>query len=297
MSFILAVTLWFIVTINTQSYNTDFEVPVRLVNFPGEYQLVEDFPEKVSVQSNGVGIKLLYEVFDRPDTLVLDYLDYQNKTHFVAHQNLHLFDQMMEKGVKTFSVKPDSLSFVKLKKASKKVPVVVAAQWNLPLAYRLTGRIRPEPDSVLVTGPLDSLKQIQSWATMGSLTQLLDGPTTIELAMDTHPPFVVVPPTVSVQLNPEPYTELAFELPLRSLNLPRFTEIHYDPDTVSVRLLVPFRIADSIMASDFSVAVDYRSISPRSDYVVPMLTRSARGIELIGLLPNRVKYLVISKVK
>jgi YbbR domain-containing protein len=297
VSFLLAVTLWFLVTINTQSYTTEIEVPVRLANFPGEYQLVQEFPKSIKLKTTGVGIKLIYEAFDKPDTFLVDFQDFEDRPQFVAHQNLYLFDQILQEGLKTVQVFPDTISFKKLKKASKKVPVVFANQWNLPPTYRITGKILAEPDSVLVTGPLDSLTRIGSWPTMKQLTASLDGPMTLEIPMDTHATFMVVPSKINVKVNPEPYTELNFLLPIRTLNAPRFTDVHFEPDTVNLRVLAPFRLADSIKSNQFSVAVDYNSISTRSDFVVPFLVNSSDLVQVIGFSPDRVRYLIISKLK
>ena len=47
ISFLLAVVLWFIVALNKQDYETWFNVPVKLVNFPEKYQLTQPFPSSI----------------------------------------------------------------------------------------------------------------------------------------------------------------------------------------------------------------------------------------------------------
>lgn len=297
MSFILAVTLWFLVTINSQTYSTTFKLPIRLANFPGEYQLISDFPTSLDIETSGLGIKLLYEVFDKGDTLTVDYNNFQNSPYFIGTENLRLIEALMEPGLKTLSISPDSVSFAKLRKASKKVPVVLQNNWHLPPSYRLTGIVKPIPDSVLLTGPVDSLALIDSWSSMQFNMPYIEGNTTFDIPLDTHPTFVVVPPKVSVNLNPEPYTEITYMLPVQAGNAPRFKELYFEPDSVALRFLVPFRLADSIQANDFLVQVNYGEIDYRSLYVLPMVAKQPDGIELIGVSPTRLKYLIISKVK
>lgn len=297
ISLILAVTLWFIVTLNTQSYKTDFQIPVRLTNFPGEYQLLEEFPSHVSVSAEGPGIKLLYEEFDATDTLVIDYIAFNNRNHFIGHENLNVIGKLLQDGLQPLAMSPDSISLRKLPKKSKKVPVRLAVTWNLPASFRLASPPRLSVDSVLVTGPSDSLDRITFWPTASVVTQPATKQTNFRIPMDTMEPFAVVPNEIQVEIKPEPFTEIQVPVPVRATGLPRFTELYFEPDTVVLRYLVPLASSDSIDAEDFQVEVDYSAIDARSQHVLPRLVRSIPGVEVVGLQPQRVKYLIITKIK
>lgn len=297
ISLILAVTLWFIVTLNTQTYTTDFRVPVRLTNFPGEYQLLDEFPAEVQLQATGPGIKLLYEEFSSPDTLVIDYNAYSNKYHFVGHDNLELISKVLKEGVRAIAMTPDSISLRKLPKKTKKVPIRLAMTWNLPVSYRLASPPKLSVDSVLVTGPSDSLARIEYWPTAALLSDLATENMTFRVPLDTMQPFAVVPNEILVEISPEPFTEINLPVPVHATGLPRRTDLYFEPDTVMVRYLVPLAYSDSIDASDFKVEVDYSAINPRSSYVVPRLRSAIPGTEVVGLQPQRVKYLIISRLK
>lgn len=297
ISLILAVTLWFIVTLNTQTYTTDFQIPVRLVNFPGEFQLLDEFPSHVQLSAEGPGIKLLYEEFDSPDTLIIDYISLSNKQHFVGHDNLDLIGKVLQDGVTPLMMVPDSISLRKLRKDTKKVPIRLAMTWNLPVSYRLASPPRLSFDSVLVTGPIDSLERIEFWPTAALVSPLATQTSTFIIPMDTMHPFAVMPKDVRVEIRPEPFTEIKVPVPVRATGLPRFTELYFEPDTVMLSYLVPLAYTDSIDASDFQVEVDYSTVDARSNYVLPRLVRAIPSVEVVGLQPQRVKYLIISKIK
>jgi YbbR domain-containing protein len=297
ISAILAVTLWFIVTLNTQTYTTDIEVPIRLVNFPGEYQLLDDFPRAVKLSVEGPGIKLLYEEYDNPDTLYIDYSSFTNMSHFVGHDNLELVSEFLQEGLKPLSVVPDSISLRKLPKKTKKVPVRLAMTWNLPVSFRLASAPKLSVDSVLVTGPSDSLERITYWPTAALLSAQTAQKTTFTVPMDTLSPYSVFPQEILVEISPEPFTEISVQVPVQAVGLPRFTELYFEPDTLQLRYLVPLAFSDSINARDFAIEVDFGRIDPRSDYVVPQIVRALPFVEVSGLYPQRVKYLVISKIK
>lgn len=298
ISFVLAVALWFVVTLNTQTYTTDFVVPIRLINFPGGYQLVHDFPQTVQVRVTGQGIKLLYEEFAPEDTLIIDYNSYQHRTHFVGHDNLTVVKTILTDGLTALRVSPDSIPLLKLRKDHKKVPVVAAVKWNMPPSFRLQGPVRIDPDSVIVAGPTDSLARLTEWRTSAAfISPFIDQPMTLRIPLDTLHPYMVSVEEVVVEILPEPFTELALPVPVRAVNLPRFTEVYFEPDSVDVRFLIPLSQADSVLPQLFSVDVDFRNLDDRSPYVLPQVSRSPSIAQLGGINPPMVKYMIISKAK
>jgi hypothetical protein len=65
---VLAVTLWFLVTLNIQTFQSSFKVPLKVDNLPEKYQLKEDLPSHVTVQTEGKGIALLSRHFSASPT-------------------------------------------------------------------------------------------------------------------------------------------------------------------------------------------------------------------------------------
>ncbi|HHG84072.1 MAG TPA: hypothetical protein ENJ82_04920, partial [Bacteroidetes bacterium] len=82
ISFILAVTLWFLVTLNTQSFSRYYSIPVKLSNFPEDLQLTREFPSQMRVLAKGVGIDLLYQQFESQDTLTINFNNFKDRREF-----------------------------------------------------------------------------------------------------------------------------------------------------------------------------------------------------------------------
>ena len=117
VSFVLAVILWFLVTLNTQTYTTSFDIPLKLVNFPENYQLIEEFPDNPAVWSNRGNVRLgqykLTEAiadYNRSIEIAPEYPDaYLNRG--IAYESKGLWSQAIADYNQVLSISPqDSIA-------------------------------------------------------------------------------------------------------------------------------------------------------------------------------------------
>lgn len=281
---------------NTQTYSTSFDIPVKLSNFPKSLQLSSEFPKEIRVLATGIGIDLMLQRWNPPnDTLNIDFRRFEDKRSFVSRENYGLIDQALRPGLRTVFAFPDSISLSYARKSNKHVPVVLDIELNLPPSYRNVGKLAPLKDTVLVVGPKDSLDRITEWRTARYRTPLLTRQQDLYVPLDTVPPFEVIPDKVVVPVNPVPFTEGTVSLPIRLTNVPRNTEVHLTPDSVRLKYLVPLSAFDEVRDTDFRLEVDFPEIDTRSDYVIPELVRKPKDVEIVGLTPLRMNYLIVTQ--
>lgn len=293
ISFLLAVTLWFLVTMNSQSYTTTFQVPIKLVNFPDSLQLLGEFPEELEVETRGVGIQLLYQRWEPEDTIYLDFNQLRDTRRFVPRSNLAQINQVLQPGVSTTRVRPDTISLAYLRKANKRVPVVLDMVLNMPPAYRMTQPLAPDRDSVLVVGPAASLKNIHSWKTVKFVTSPIRDREVLYVPMDTIPPFTVLPKEVPVTVEPRPYTERVLSVAVNKVNLPRNTLLRLESDSVYLRFLLPMDEYDAINEESFRFEADFQSINKRSDFLIPTLTNLPQSVLVKSFSPRMLRYTIV----
>lgn len=293
ISFLLAVTLWFLVTMNSQTYNSTFHVPVKLVNFPDSLQLLNEFPEELEVETRGIGIHLLYQRWEPEDTIFLDFNQIRDSRRFVPSANLARINQVLQPGVNTTRVSPDTISLAFLRKANKRVPVELDMVLTMPPSYRMTSSLRPDRDSVLVVGPAASLANINSWKTVKYITKPIRTRQVLYVPMDTVPAFSVLPKEVPVTVEPRPYTERVLAVPVNKVNLPRNTLLRLESDTVSLRFLLPMDEYDAISQASFRFEADFESINQRSDFLIPTLTKLPQSVLVKSFSPRLLRYTII----
>jgi YbbR domain-containing protein len=293
ISFLLAVTLWFLVTMNSQSYSTTFHVPIKLINFPDSLQLLKEFPEELEVDTRGVGIQLLYQKWEPEDTIYLDFNEVRDKRRFVPRANLAQINQVLQSGVSTTRVRPDTISLAFLRKANKRVPIVLDMVLNMPPSYRVTSTLRPDRDSVLIVGPEASLKNIHSWKTVQYVTSPIRSRQVLYVPMDTIPPFTVLPKEVPVTVEPRPYTERVLSVAVNKVNLPRNTLLRLETDSVYLRFLLPMDEYDVINEGSFRFEADFESINQRSDFLIPTLAAFPPSVLIKSFTPRLLRYTIV----
>lgn len=294
--FVLAVTLWFLVTLNKQSYTTAFDVPVKLMNFPSNYQLLEDFPSEMRIYATGPGIKLLYQDFDPlGDTVKIDFDDFKGIGFFPTSNNLQIITKSLKPGLTAVGAEPDTIRLRYAEKTSKRVPVKLDLEWDLPASYRIPPQGLSYTDTVSVIGPPDSLKFLSEVKTVHYKLPYRIDAQDIYIPLDSIGALEMLPNQVHLQYTPQPYTEKAMRLPVRVIGVPAGVKVHFDPDTIVVKLLLPLEDFEKVQSGRLSAEVSWQDIDPRSTMVVPRIMHIPAKVEVVDFTPKLLRYLIITQ--
>ena len=294
ISFVLTVTLWLLVTLNTQTYTSNFKVPVKLTKFPNNLQLAQEFPKEIQVFVTGKGIKLLYQSFDPiVDTVLVDFESFRAIGKFIPDRNLRLINASLQPGLNTFAVAPDTISLQYAVKASKKVKVVIDVDYNIPPSYRVPEQNLEFPDSVLLIGPVDSISKITEVKTRAIKLPASAEAQTVMIPLDSMGTLQTLPGEIKLSYKPLPYTEKILMLPVRPIGAPLGVEFRVDPETLKVKVLVPLDDFESISERNVFAVVNYSEIDPRSEFLIPHIRNLPDEGEIVSFYPQTLHYLLI----
>jgi hypothetical protein len=296
VSFVLAVTLWLLVTLNKQTYNTSFTVPLKLTNFPENLQLLSEFPTEIEVFTTGPGIKLFYQGLDPlKDTVKIDFEQFRDRGFFTAGKNLKLISDALQPGLSAVSAKPDTISLTFAVKSNKKIPVRLDLEWDLPASYRVLPDDIVYTDSVLVVGPTDSLDRITECKTVHFKLPSNVEPQYLIIPLDSMGPLQLLPNSIKLSYKPLPYTEKLLRVPITVTGLPMDTELHLDPDTVEVKVLLPLDRFEAVTRATIGAEVKFKSLNERSNQVIPSIVNLPKDVELVSFSPNLLQYIIITR--
>ncbi|MEY3443417.1 MAG: hypothetical protein RLZZ519_1698 [Bacteroidota bacterium] len=296
VSFVLAVTLWLLVTLNKQSYTTTFTVPLKLTNFPENLQLLSEFPQEMDVFTTGPGIKLFYQGLDPvKDTIKIDFEQFRDRGFFTAGKNLKLISDALQPGLSAVAGDPDTISLSFAVKSNKKIPVRLDLEWDLPPSYRVLPREMRFTDSVLVVGPTDLLAKISECKTVHFKLPNSVAPQFLIIPLDSLSPLQLLPNSIKLSYTPLPYTEKVLRLPIKVVGLPMDTEVHLDPDTLELKLLLPLERFESVTKGSIGAEVNFKTLNERSNMVVPSIVNVPADAELVSFSPNLLRYIMITK--
>lgn len=296
VSFVLAVTLWLLVTLNKQSYTTTFDIPVKLTNFPNNLQLLSEFPKELKVVTFGPGIKLFYQGLDPiRDTVEIDFESFRGTGYFTARKNLKLISDALKQGLVAVSSNPDTISLAFAVKSNKKVPVRLDIEWDLPPSYRVQPQDLHFTDTVLVVGPQDSLDQVTECKTIHFRLPRSVEPQSVFIPLQSLGPMQMLPNSIKLQYTPRPYTERVMRLPVTVTQPMSQVQLHFEPDSVEIKLLVPLERFEALDQSSPMAEVAVGQLDERSPFVIPTITNVPEDMELIGFSPLMVRYFMVIK--
>ncbi len=291
----LAVTLWCLVTINTQTFESTFEVPLKIKNIPTNYQLISDIPPHIRVKARGKGIDLLSEKWEtKKDTISIDFLAHSGQEYFVASDHLDELSKGIKYDLQPLGMIPDSIHLRYVPKDFKFVPLVLDMELDFPLGYRHSGNLRADfTDSVMVVGPKKELAKINSWKTVRYKTPRFKSKSTFRVSLEVRPPLKVKPQMVQVTVDPQLYTETSIEVPIHAINVPPNLSVRFDPHFVRLNLLVLLTHYEEIENSGIQAVVDFNDIDERSIKVIPRILKVPTFAEIQHFEPVLVNYIII----
>lgn len=295
--FVLAVTLWFLVSINTQTFESSFGAPLKIKNVPANFQLVGEIPSRVRVKARGKGIDLLSEKWEsNKDTIAIDFQSYFRQEYFIASDHLEVLGSAIKYDLRPLAMIPDSISLRYVPKDFKLVPLVLDMELDMPLGYRHSGELKADfNDSIMVVGPKNELAKIDSWRTVRYKTPRFKSKSTFRVGLESRPPLKVKPQKVQVTADPQLYTETSIDVPIRGINVPPNLTLRFDPATIKVDILVLLDRYEAIERAGIQAIVDFNSIDERSNRVIPRIIKVPSYAELQRFDPILVNYLIIEE--
>ncbi len=296
ISFVLAVTLWFLVTLNTQDFVSRFEVPVKVVNVSKDVQLSGGYPTSLEVESRGRGIELLNEYFEpSKDTIRIDFQTFRDQEYFIASNNFSVINAALKNDIRAIRVTPDSIPLVFGRRATRRVPLVPNHRLDLPLGFRNVLGFQPDQDSVDVSGPQKKLDTLKFWRTE-RVNIPVDKAGPIQVPVERRPFFQVIPKIITLPVEPLAYTEKEMRIPVFPANLPADTRLRLTPDSVNVRVLVPVESYETVENSNLFFEVNFEDLDRRSRYAIPYSRNFPDRVILQRFTPIRLEYLIIKEL-
>lgn len=292
---------WLLQVLN-DDYETEFSVPLRLKNVPGDVVLTSELPSELRIGVKDRGTVLAnYMLGQTFYPVTLDFKDYENKGARVRIPVATLMKKIagqLNQSTKLLTIRPDTIEFIYTKGKAKKVPVKMQGKIALDRQYYVSDIIY-DPDSVMVYAPQEILDTITT-----AYTQPIDFDNTItdtirhrvNLAKVKGAKFT--PSSDDVTILVDIYAEKSVEVPVTGINFPPDKVLRTFPSKVQVTFQVGLSHFKSITADDFFIGVTYESLLKNKGEKCPVSLKSIpRYVNHVNLNPKEVDYIIEQQVK
>lgn len=301
----IAIFFWFLRALEKE-YTTHIDHPVFYQNMPDDQVLVNELPEKMSLEVTGTGFAILkhnWDIAKNPIRInVKQYLKTGvkrgNRIRISLATNLikNKVDNQLP-NLTVIDVLPDSVFFEFSPQFEKKVPVVADLELELEKQFMIRDQVLIDPDSITLKGPgviLDSIHEVST-----DLLKFRKVRSTLKrnvALIRPHDQVRMSDKRVVVEIPIEQFTEKTVSVQVNPINLPDSLTMKLFPAQVQVTFKVVVSAFEEIEAGNFVIEADYQQVSHgTTQKISPQLSKTPALIENPRMSPEFLDFLLEKK--
>lgn len=288
---IFAVIFWGSISLS-DSYYTTFEVALKLVDFPKGYTTGSKLPEKVSIKLKGEGWKLLsFNIGAESEYRVS--VESDSGLKFVNLYNYLADNRWILSETEVIDIKPDTIAFLVERIVSKKVPVLVDLSLEFKPGYGLASNFKPKPDSVIVSGPVSVMKNLEEIFAVKKFLSSLDTKINVNLNLPNTTGISYNFNVIKVVLDVQRIVDKQFDnIPIDVLDIPKDISVVLLPGTIGCSVRGGVNVLGSLNKEQFNAYLFYSDIvNDTLGSVIPHL-ELPENTSLMFIKPERVRYII-----
>lgn len=291
---------WLLQVLN-DDYETEFSVPLRLKNLPGDVVLTSEPPDELRIGVKDRGTVLANYMLGRTFyPVTIDYEDYANggsQVRIPVSTLTKKISSQLNQSTRLLAVRPDTVTYVCVKGKAKKVPVRLHGETGLDRQYYVCD-IACSPDSVTVYAPQEILDTITAAYTQPLSLKNATDTVRRRVTLAKVPGAKFTPTWSDVTIQVDMYSEKTVEVPVRGIDFPADKVLRTFPSKVQVTFQVGLSRFKSVTADDFLVGVPYETIlADRKEKCELQLKSAPRYAKHVRISPKEVDYLIEQQAK
>jgi len=288
----LATLFWFAV-VTENLYEHEVDVPIVAVNIPAGKTLANDIPATARVHFEGKGRALLGLMFRRDARLVLDLSNVRRRQAFVLQR------QMVHVPRGNYGLTPVQIFYpdtvwVRLANLVDK-PIRVSAEVKLtPMpGYTVMQPWRLEPDSVVISGPEEVVRRLDSVLTEHKEFANLQDSISAKLRLQAFPESLHVELAeneTQFSADVQKLIEVTLhEIPVQVQNAPGHLKVTPVPSTLSLTVEGGEQLLLTLKSEDIIAYIDYSRVREIASGGHPAYIRTPAGVRYRDVKPALFK--------
>jgi YbbR domain-containing protein len=291
VSLIFSVILWVSLSLSNEYY-TSINVNLKIADLSDGYTTASNYPSKVVIKMKGKGWKLAVErIGSVSDFIVSAKYD---SGRIVANLYNSLSDNhWLTNEMEVININPDTISFNVEKIASRKIKILPLINISYKPGFGLAQPIYIYPDSTLVYGPWNIIKNMNSVSTEAVTYKNMDSKINSRISLLNKQGLSYDISSISVYLDVQKIVDMDFnDLSVKINDVPKDREVVILPNKISLGVRGGIDNLGKISSDQFKITVNYRNIvldtlgSVQPDIELP------QNILLIYSKPERLRYII-----
>ncbi len=283
----------------SKEYTTSIILPIAYENIPQNLLLQKEPLKQLEVTIKASGFKIALTKFKQKQ-IVLDASSLNRKKKSTYYLLTRSYKTAIQKqlsiGVNLQQIAKDSLFLNLGSLQTKKLPIVADVKIDYHVGYDLSSSIQMQPDSVLVSGPENQIKNLKSIQLEPIKLSDVKEDFSREVAIVKsnnlkNVRFNIAKVTVAGKV--EKFTEGSLLVDVEILNLPENITINTLVKKVEVVYVVALSNFNKIDEDSFQIKCDYKTAENNNlNYLIPKIIKKPPFLKSVKLIPSKIDYLI-----
>jgi len=295
--FLLVATLFWVLTKFSREFTATMQAKINYENLPKTAALSEKNIHNITFDLTANGFEILFYKFKNLtiDVPVASYYTKEKESFAISKSELlRMVASNFNRNLIVKNLSVEQLNVLLDPIILKKVRVIAKSDIIFKNGFKAVDSIKTFPDSVTISGPSGSLKEINTITT--DLLSLKDVEKDIsEMVLIPKPSNEVIsvdPNKVEVKLAVAEFSQGKFTLPVEIINLPPDVEIKLVPQAVTISFDVSVADFAKISKENFRVVCDYSKRNENENFMLPFLEKKPRNIINVMFEPKKIDFFI-----
>jgi len=291
----LATLFWFAV-VTENFYEYDVDLPIVAMNMPDGKTLASDLPETARVRFEGKGRALLSLLFSREARVMLDLSNMRRRYAVVMHPRMVNTRRSGLELTPLQILDPDTVWVQFANSLEKPVRVSSAIKIATIPGYTVVGPIHFTPDSIMISGPEEIVRRIDSVATEPKEFANIQQRLAARLRLQPFPKSQRIEfSTAAVEFaaDVQKLIEVTLqEIPVQVRNAPAHVRVTAVPSTLSLTVEGGEKLLLDLKRENIVAYIDYARIREATAAGYPAYIRTPEGVRYRDVKPILFKLII-----
>jgi YbbR domain-containing protein len=292
-SLIFAFLIWASVNLGNQ-FQISIDVPVKIEHLRVDQAIAIPIPKSVQCTVQGTGWQLLNTLFSPSLRYTIDFNQLSKKDTLFTYKELNERTNLSS-SIRIIDTFPETVLVRLDLKTTKTVPILPVVNASFRDGFGLVGRVKTNPDSIVLTGARSLLNTISVWKTNSITLNDINAPVKTNIELEDTLKFEIFKShsTASVVFDVQPIAEkIISDISIEIVQVPENRKIVLIPPKVSIIVRSGVNNITPLSEKDFTAFIDYKSILLDTSGMITPSIVGPDDVKIVQLNPNKIQYVM-----
>ncbi|MCB0452860.1 MAG: hypothetical protein KDC94_08195 [Aequorivita sp.] len=296
--FLLLATIFWVLTKFSREFTSTMTAKINYENIPETAALSENNIRYITFDLAANGFEILFYKFKKP-TIAVPVGKYytKEKGDFKISKNelLRMVSSNFNRNLDIKNLSVDELNVHLDPIVLKKVRVIAKTAISFKNGFKPIDSIKIVPDSITISGPSGSLKNMQTIETeLISLNEVEKNISeTVKVVSPGNEIVSIKPNKVKVELVVAEFSQGQYTFPVEVVNLPPDMNIKMVPESVTITFDVSVNDFSTISKESFRLVCDYSQSNKDENFMLPFLEKKPQNIYNVVFEPKKIDFFIL----